>query len=64
MEKKAKISIEIPQYLKQWIQDHDISQNALVTMGLRKLYLDEKTTETEKIISTIQKFLEDKKIPF
>lgn len=38
MEKKAKISVEIPTYLKRWIETHDISQNALVTMGLQVIF--------------------------
>ncbi len=64
MEKKAKISVEIPGYLKTWIEAHDISQNALVTMGLRRLYLEEKMPDADKIIMAIQKFLNDKRLPF
>ena len=64
MEKKAKISVEIPAYLKEWVDKHDISQNALVTMGLRRLYLEEKMPDTEKIIGAMQKFLNDKRLPF
>lgn len=29
MENKSKISVEIPKYLKDWINNHDPSQNAL-----------------------------------
>lgn len=64
MEKKAKISVEIPGYLKSWIEGHDISQNALVTMGLRRLFLEEKIPDTDKIITAMQKFLNDKRLPF
>lgn len=64
MEKKAKITAEIPAYLKEWIDRHDISQNALVTMGLRRLYLEETKTETDKIIKGIADYFENKKLPF
>ncbi len=64
MDNKAKISVEIPDYLKQWIDAHDISQNALVTNGLRLQYLQEQKTDSEKIIAAVQHFLNDKKLPF
>lgn len=64
MENKSKISVEIPNYLKSWIDAHDISQNALVTMGLRRLFLDEKTPDSDKIITAMQQFLNNRKLPF
>lgn len=64
MEDKAKISVEIPGYLKHWIDAHDISQNALVTNGLRLQYLQEQKTDTDKIIVAVQQFLNSKKLPF
>lgn len=64
MENKAKISCEIPHYLKQWIAKHDVSQNALVTMGLRKLWLEEQQVPTAKIEAVIIETLKNNKLPF
>lgn len=64
MENKAKISVEIPSYLKAWVETHDISQNALVTMGLRKLYLEEQQVPTAKIEAVIIDTLKNNKLPF
>lgn len=64
MKNKAKISVEIPAYLKEWIEEHDISQNALVTNGLRLQYLQEQKTDTSKIISAVQQCFNEKKLPF
>jgi hypothetical protein len=64
MENKSKISVEIPSYLKEWIDKHDISQNALVTNGLRHQYLQEQKADTDIIIKAIEKFLQNKKLPF
>ena len=41
MPEKSKICVEIPTYLKEWIDEHDLGQNALVTLGLRMIYLQE-----------------------
>jgi len=30
MDEKAKITVEIPGYLKAWIKTHDVGQNAIV----------------------------------
>lgn len=59
-----KVTVEIPDYLKDWIASHDISQNALVTLGLRKLYLEEQQVPTAKIEAVIIKTLENNKIPY
>ena len=64
MEKKVKISVEVPGYLKDWIDAHDISQNALVVNGLRLQFLQEQKPDADKIIVAIQDFLNDKKLPF
>ncbi len=61
---KVKISVEIPGYLKEWIDAHDISQNALVTIGLRIQYLQEQKADTEKIICCVKDFLKTMKMPF
>lgn len=64
MPEKAKICVEIPTYLKQWIDEHDLGQNALVTLGLRMIYLQERNVSESKIIEGIKDFIENKKLPF
>jgi len=64
MEQKAKITVEVPRYLKDWIQAHDVSQNALVTMALRSLYLQEKNASESLIVKQITEYFENKKLPF
>jgi hypothetical protein len=64
MEKKSKISVEIPIYLKKWIDAHDVSQNALVTLGLRKMFLEEQQVPTAKIEAVIINTLKNNKLPF
>jgi len=59
-----KVTVEIPEYLKDWIAKHDISQNALVVMGLRKLYLEEQQVPTAKIEAVIVETLKNNKLPF
>lgn len=64
MPQKSKVCVEIPLYLKQWIDEHDLGQNALVTLGLRMIYLQEKNVSESKIIEGIKDFIENKKLPF
>lgn len=59
-----KVTIDIPDYLKEWINNHDISQNALVVMGLRKLYLEEQQVPTAKIEKVIKECMDKYKSPF
>jgi len=62
--KKVKISVEIPSYLKTWIENHDISQNALVVMGLRRLYNEDVKQVSEVFMSNLLNELSNKKLPF
>jgi hypothetical protein len=62
--KKVKISVEIPSYLKTWIENHDISQNALVVMGLRRLYNEDVKQVSEVFMSNLLNELSSKKLPF
>ena len=62
--KKVKISVEIPSYLKTWIENHDISQNALVIMGLRRLYNEDVKQVSEVFMSNLLNELSNKKLPF
>jgi len=64
MENKAKISVEIPCYLKEWIDQHDISQNALVTMGLRRLYNEDVKQVSEVFMNRLIEELQERKLPF
>jgi hypothetical protein len=64
MPEKSKICVEIPFYLKTWIDDHDLGQNALVTLGLRMIYLQEQNVSADKIVSEIKNYFESKKLPF
>ena len=64
MPKKAKICVEIPEYLKTWIDDHDLGQNALVTLGLRMIYLQEQNVSESKIVDAIKNILINKDLPF
>lgn len=61
---KVKISVEIPAYLKEWIDHHDISQNALVTMGLRRLYNEDVKQVSEAFMENLIKELQNRKLPF
>ena len=61
---KAKITAEIPAYLQQWIDSHDIGQNALITLGLRNLWLQEQQVPTAKIEEVIKETLIKNKLPF
>ncbi len=64
MPKKAKITIEIPIYLKEWIDAHDVGQNAIATMALRQMYLQEKQADENLVYLKIKEFIEQKKLPF
>lgn len=64
MENKSKISIEIPTYLKEWIDSHDLSQNALVTLGLRRLYNEDVKQVSEAFMQNLLKELSNRKLPF
>ena len=64
MPEKSKICVEIPSYLKEWIDEHDLGQNALVTLGLRMIYLQERNVSESNIIEGIKYFIESKKLPF
>lgn len=64
MPEKSKICVEIPTYLKEWIDTHDLGQNALVTLGLRMIYLQETNVSADKIIKEVRSYFEDKKLPF
>lgn len=61
---KAKISVEIPAYLKQWIDEHDLSQNALVTLGLRRLYNEDIKQIGVQFMNALLQDLQTKKLPF
>lgn len=60
----AKITVEIPLYLKQWIDKHDISQNAIITMGLRRLYNEDVKQVSEIFMQNLLNELCKKKLPF
>lgn len=62
--KKIKISVEIPRYLKAWVENHDLSQNALVVMGLRRLYNEDVKQVSEVFMSNLLNELSNKKLPF
>ncbi len=64
MEDKAKITVEIPTYLKEWIKGHDVGQNAIVTIALRNLYMQEKQPDESMIVKKIIDYFETKKLPF
>jgi hypothetical protein len=64
MPEKAKITTEIPAYLKEWIDAHDIGQNALVTIGLRNLRLQEKQADESLIFKKVKDYFESIKLPF
>ena len=61
---KSKITAEIPSYLKEWIDAHDISQNALVTMGLRKLFNEDVKQVSEVFMQNLLTELGNRKLPF
>ena len=61
---KVKISVEIPAYLKQWIDQHDLSQNALVTLGLRRLYNEDIKQVSVVFMENLINELQNKKLPF
>lgn len=61
---KAKITAEIPIYLKKWIDEHDISQNALVTLGLRRLYNEDVKQVSEVFMNNLLSELKNKELPF
>ena len=60
----AKITVDIPDYLKEWIEKHDLSQNALVTLGLRKLYNEDVKQVSEAFMENLLKELSERKLPF
>jgi hypothetical protein len=64
MDDKAKITVEIPGYLKDWINEHDLGQNAIVTMGLRHLYLQEKQMDESILVQRLAKLINSHKLPF
>lgn len=64
MPAKCKITVEVPAYLKAWINAHDVSQNALVVMGLRKLYKEEQQPGADQIVNKIIAFFKTEKLPF
>jgi len=64
MPEKSKICVEIPSYLKEWIDEHDLGQNALVTLGLRMIYMQEQKVSESKIIEAIKDYFETQKLPF
>ena len=64
MPDKSKICVEIPDYLKAWIDGHDLGQNALVTLGLRMIYLQEQNVNADKIVKEIKNYFEKNKLPF
>jgi len=65
MEKsKSKITAEIPAYLKAWIDAHDISQNALVTLALRRLYNEDVKQVSEVFMQNLLNELANRKLPF
>jgi hypothetical protein len=65
MEKtKTKITAEIPCYLKAWIDGHDISQNALVTIALRRLYNEDIKQVSEVFMQNLLNELGKRKLPF
>lgn len=61
---KAKITVEVPLYLKKWVEAHDLGQNAMVTMGLRLLYQQEQHSSGEYLIQLLIKELNEQKLPF
>lgn len=61
---KAKITVEVPLYLKQWVEQHDLGQNALVTMGLRLLHRQEQHSSGEHLLQILLKELQKQKLPF
>lgn len=64
MDEKAKITVEIPGYLKAWIKNHDVGQNAIVTMALRLLYMQEKQADESIVLNKLIAYFENKKLPF
>lgn len=65
MEKeRVKISVEVPAYLKAWIDKHDLSQNALVTMGLRMLHRQEINGSSEHLLRQLTNELSKHRLPF
>lgn len=61
---KCKITVEIPTYLKEWIDNHDLSQNALVVLGLRMLYKEDVNKSPKHIIEQLVSELHKTKLPF
>ena len=61
---KAKITVEIPQYLKEWIDAHDLSQNALVVMGLRRLFNEDTKQTSSELMNKLITELSNHKLPF
>lgn len=61
---KVKITVEIPHYLKEWIQAHDIGQNALVTLGLRNIYKQELNQVGPHLVQQLLTELQNKSLPF
>ncbi|MBX2903095.1 MAG: hypothetical protein KF872_06005 [Chitinophagales bacterium] len=64
MPNKAKITVEVPLYLKEWIDNHDISQNALVVMALRRLYREDTTNTPPELMKALLQELSNHKLPF
>ena len=61
---KAKITIEIPMYLKKWIDSHDVSQNAIATMAIRRLYNEDIKQVSEVLMQNLISELHNRKLPF
>lgn len=61
---KSKITVEIPAYLKDWLNKHDLGQNTMVTFALRHFYMQEKTVDESLIVKKIVEYFETIKLPF
>lgn len=61
---KCKITVEIPTYLKEWIESHDLSQNALIVLGLRRLYKEDINNSPKHLIDQLLKEIRESKMPF
>jgi len=64
MPNKAKITVEVPLYLKDWIDKHDISQNALVVMALRRLYREDTANTPPELMKALLQELRNRELPF
>ena len=64
MPNKAKITVKVPLYLKDWIDKHDISQNALVAMALRRLYREDTANTPPELMKALLQELRNRELPF